>query len=331
MRRHYRIIQAGLGPVGQAIARLALQRENLQLVAAVDPDPAKAGKDLGAVLGLERTLGIRVQAAPPRVEAEAVIQATGSHLKDVVDQLEHYLTAGYNIVSTCEELSFPFAWDGALAKHLDNTAKSHNVTIHGTGVNPGFVMDALVLCASGACQTVRSVKVTRVVDARHRRLPLQQKTGATLSPEEFIVRAKAGKLGHVGLEASCRLIAAGLGWQVEDYTEAIEPVIAWSEISSLSMTVKPGQVAGQHQIATLTSGGKPVIVMDLTMALGADNPRDQIEMDSDPPVNIIVLGGYHGDKSTAAVVVNSVPMVVETQPGLLTVADFSIPHAPGAR
>ena len=181
MERRYRIVQAGLGPVGQAIARLALHRENLQLVAAVDPDPAKAGK-----------------------------------------------------------------------------------------------------------------------------------------------------LGHVRLEASCRLVAAGLGWQVEDYAETIEPVIAGSAISSQFMTVKPGQVAGQHQIATLMSGVKPVIVMDLAMALGADNPRDQIEMDSDPPVNIIVQGGYQGDKSTAAVVVNSVPMVIEAQPGLLTVADFSIPHAPGA-
>jgi hypothetical protein len=331
MAKRYRIIQAGLGPVGQAIARLALQRENLQVLAAVDPDPAKVGKDLGTVLGLERTLGITVQAGLPGVEADAVIQATGSHLKNVSGQLEQYLTAGYNVVSTCEELSFPVAWDGALARWLDSTAKSHNVTIHGTGVNPGFVMDALVLCASGACQAVRSVKVTRVVDARHRRLPLQQKTGATLSPEEFMARARAGNLGHVGLEASCRLVAAGLGWPVEDYSETIEPVVAGSEVSSQYLTVKPGQVAGLHQTATLTSGGKSVIVMDLTMALGADNPHDQIEMDSDPPVNIIVQGGYHGDKSTAAVIVNSIPMVVEAQPGLLTVADLAIPRAPGSR
>jgi 4-hydroxy-tetrahydrodipicolinate reductase len=134
----------------------------------------------------------------------------------------------------------------------------------------------------------------------------------------------------VGLQASCRLIAAGLGWKVEDYRETIEPVIAQHEVSSQFMTVKPGQVAGQHQTATLIAGGKPRIAMDLTMALGAENPRDQIEIDGDPPVNLTVHGGYHGDQSTAAVVVNSIPMVVEAPPGLLTVADFPIPHTLGA-
>jgi len=330
MSRRYRIIQAGLGPVGQAIARLALQRENLQIVGAVDPDPAKAGQDLGRLLGLERMLGVTVSAGLPGVQADVVIQATGSHLRDVAGQLEEYLAAGANVVSTCEELSFPRAWDDGLARELDELAKERGVTIHGTGVNPGFVMDALVLCASGACQVVRSIKVTRVVDARYRRLPLQQKTGATLSPEEFTARAGAGKLGHVGLRASCHLIAAGLGWQVEDYRETIEPVVAQTEVGSQFMSVKPGQVAGQHQVATLTSGGRPVVVMDLTMALGAENPRDQIEMDSDPPVNLILQGGYHGDQATAAVVLNSIPMVVESPPGLLTVADFPIPHGLGA-
>jgi hypothetical protein len=330
MGKRYRIIQAGLGPVGQAIAALALQRENLEIVGAVDPDPRKAGKDLGEVLGLDRALGLTVRAALSKWDADAVVQATGSHIKGVAAQLEEYLEAGYNVVSTCEELSYPFAWDEEEAGKLDRLAKDRGVTVHGTGVNPGFVMDALVLSVSGACQVVRSVKVTRVVNASYRRLPLQQKIGATFTADEFMARANAGRLGHVGLEASARLIAAGLGWEVEDYEEMIEPVIAEREVSSQYMTVRPGEVAGQHQVATLTSGGKPVIVMDITMALEAENPRDQIEMDSDPPVNLIVQGGFHGDKSTAAVIVNSIPMVVEAQPGLLTVADFAIPRGPGA-
>lgn len=329
MSQAYRVIIAGLGPVGQAIARLVLQRPNLQIVAAVDPHPDKAARDLGQLLGLEQPLGVVVSPALASVAADVVVQATGSHLKEVAPQLEEYLRAGYNVVSTCEELAFPAAWDAALARRLDGLAKEHGVTVHGTGVNPGFVMDALVLCASGGCQAVRSVKVTRVVDAAQRRLPLQQKIGAGLSPEEFIARARAGRLGHVGLEASCRLIAAGLGWPVEDYQESIEPVIARAELRSQFMSVKPGQVAGQHQVATLSSGGRPVVVMDLTMALQADNPRDEIEMDSDPPVNIVVQGGYHGDRATAAVIVNSIPVVVKAPPGLLTVADFDVPRGVG--
>jgi len=329
MSRQYRVIVAGLGPVGQAIARLVVQRDNLQLVAAVDPHPDKAGQDVGHLSGLGRALGVVVSDRLPRLPADVVIQATGSHLREVAAQLEEYLTAGYNVVSTCEELAFPAAWDAALSQRLDRLAKEHGVTVHGTGVNPGFVMDALVLCASGGCQAVRSVKVTRVVDAAQRRLPLQQKIGAGLSPEEFVARARAGQLGHVGLEASCRLIAAGLGWPVESYHETIEPVVAQTELRSQFLTVKPGQVAGQHQVATLASAGRPVIVMDLTMALQADNPRDQIEMDSDPPVNMIVQGGYHGDRATAAVIVNSIPLVVKAAPGLLTVADFDIPHSVG--
>lgn len=324
-----RVLQFGLGPIGQALARLALQRKGLSLVAAVDIAPEYAGRDLGEVLGLGRSLGVPVSGdatqALREARPEVVLHATGSHLPAVKEQLLAIVEAGAHVVSTCEELSYPFPRYPDLSRELDDAARAHGVAVLGTGVNPGFVMDKLVVTLLGACQRVDHVEVLRVVDAAGRRGPLQRKVGAGMAVEEFQALARAGKIGHVGLPESAHMLADVLGLPPErQVTEEILPKVATEEVRTQFVHVLPGQVAGVEQTARVLVDGRERIRLHLEMYVGAERPVDAVRVEGLPSLSMAIEGGVHGDLATAAVVVNCVPLMRTLAPGLRTMLDVPI-------
>ena len=149
-----RVVSVGLGPIGMAAAKLALTKSSLQVVGAVDPDPNKAGQDLGQLLGQEPN-GVMISSDAGKLYSElrpdVILHCTSSFLPRVKDQLIQALDAGVNIVSSTEELLMPFHSDPDLARALDKKAKEVNATILGTGVNPGYAMDFLAVVASAVC------------------------------------------------------------------------------------------------------------------------------------------------------------------------------------
>ena len=327
MTSRIRIIQYGLGPIGAAIARLIAAKPGAELVGAIDIDPAKVGKDLGRLIGLDNELGVRVSDNAQEVlsrEAEIVVHTTSSYLGKVKDQLIGCLNAGHNVVSTCEELSYPFRKYPELSQELNRHAVDNSVTLHGTGVNPGFVMDKLALTLSSVCQQVHGVRITRVVNASLRRLPLQKKVGAGMTEAEFKAEVSAGRIKHHGLPESAGLIADGMGLTVSDITESIEPVLAIDPVVTDHLKVEPGQVAGVRQVCRGTDNGKERIYLELRMYVGAPDPADTIHIDGVPGLSLTIPGGTHGDLATAAAVVNSIALVVKAEPGLKTVADIPV-------
>src|SRR5579862_379826 len=280
MRKKIRVIQYGVGPIGASIARLMKQKQALEIVGAIDKDPAKAGKDLGEVSGDGSNWGVAISDDASAVlgeGADVVVHSTSSNLPAVSSQLLACLEAGCSVVSTCEELSFPFRKYPELSATLDRKAKDEGVALLGTGVNPGFVMDKLVITLAAAAKKVNSVRVTRIVDASRRRLPLQKKIGAGMSPEEFRAQVAAGVIKHHGLPESIAMVADGLGFALDDISETIDPVIAEEEVKTEFLQVAPGQVAGVHQVARGTAAGKEKIFMELKMYVGAKHPSDTIE------------------------------------------------------
>ncbi len=329
MSEEIRVVQYGLGPIGAAIARLAHERR-LRLVGAIDIDPAKVGRDTGDVIGLAEPTGVTVSADAAAVLAQTkpdvVLHTTSSSLEAVSSQLLECLRAGANVISTCEELSFPFGAATALARQLDQTAREHHARVLGTGVNPGFVMDSLPIMLTTACRAVRGIEITRVVDASARRLPLQRKIGAGLTVAEFRQLAAEKKIRHVGLAESLHMVAAAMGWQLDDYEETIEPVVAETDQRTEFLTVPAGHAAGVHQRAVGRVGGRQVLTLELKMYVGAKEPRDAVRIDGEPPLELVLPGGVHGDVATAAIVVNCVPRVLQAAPGLLTMKDLPPAH-----
>jgi hypothetical protein len=328
--REFRVVQYGLGAIGRMVTRALAERPDFQLVGVIDSNPEFQGLDAGAVAEIGRPLGMTVTGDPQKVLragiADVVLHCTGSSLPAVYPQLELCLRAGLNVVSTCEELFYPWRRHGDLARRLAALAETHGATLLGTGVNPGFVMDVLPLLVTNVCLNVERISVTRVLDAGTRRLPFQQKVGVGLSQGEFQRRHAEVGMGHVGLTESISLLADSLGWSLDTITNDIEPVLAEQSLSTQFLDVPEGQVKGIRQIAQGLSSGSPVITMRLEMAVDTVDPRDVIEIEGTPPLRLRIDGGVPGDPATVAALLNAVPGVVAARPGLLSPRDLPLPH-----
>ena len=325
----FRVVHYGIGALGMQIVSAASRREGIRIVGAIDTDPAIVGKDLGEVAQIGRTLGITVSsdtlAVLRGIPADIVLHTTSSFLPQVKDQLLGIMAAGRNVVSTCEELAFPAAQHLVLARELDAAARAAGVTLLGTGINPGFLMDYLPLTLSSICQEVRSISVTRVADASQRRLPLQKKIGAGMTVLEFKAKAADGSMGHIGLIESVALIATALGWKLDRTETTLEPEIAQEDVVTRYLEVKAGQVTGIHQVARGIVGGRPLITLDLSMHVAVKQAVDTVIIDGVPPVHATIPGGINGDVATVGIVLNAVPHVVQAPSGLMTMKDLPPP------
>src|ERR1043165_8910836 len=203
-----RVLHFGIGPIGAAVVKQVAARPGFKIVGAVDVDPAKVGRDLGDVAGLSRRLGVKVQdnagKALKAAKPDVVLHCTGSSIKGVLPQLETILKSKTPVISTTEELAYPGYTHVRQARRLHALAKKAKVAMLGTGVNPGFAMDALPVMLTAVCERIDRVVVQRVQDARLRRLPFQQKIGAGLTTEQFQKKADAGSVRHVGMTESIR-------------------------------------------------------------------------------------------------------------------------------
>ncbi len=325
-----RVVAFGLGPIGLAAARLALQKTTLEVVGAVDVDPNKVGKDLGDLLEFGRKTGIVVEpdakAALQRLKPHAILHCTSSFMPVVKDQLLLAAACGVNVVSSTEELLVPGFQHKALAAELHAAAEKGGVTILGTGVNPGFAMDYIAAVASAVTFDVKGVKCVREVDAGTRRLPLQKKVGAGLTAAQFEAQLATGRFGHIGMRESVALLGEALGFPIDQIEQTVEPVIATEDRKTPFLTVQKGQVAGIRNHGYGKVKGGTVLHLDLAMYVGAPDPRDEIVLDSTPPVHLKFHGGIAGDQATAAILVNSLHSAVSAQPGLRTVLDVAPPR-----
>ncbi len=312
--------------------RLLREKQAIEVIGAIDTDPAKAGRDLGEVVGApDAPWGVLVAAKASAMlgkSADVVVHSTSSSLPAVMDQLMECLAAESCVVSTCEELAYPFRKYPELSARLDEEAKTWGVALAGTGVNPGFVMDKLAITLSSVSQRIEHVRCVRVVDAGKRRLPLQKKIGAGMTVEEFRMQVDAGTIKHHGLPESIAMVADALGFAVDEITETIEPMIARALVKTEYLEVAAGQAAGVHQIARGFVGGEEKIHMELQMYVGAPDPHDTIELTGTPGLKLTIPGGTHGDLATAAVVVNTIPSILAAPAGLRTSRDLPMSFFP---
>jgi len=317
--KQIKIIQVGLGPLGQKIVNYVVERKGIEIVAAVDPAPDKAGKNLSELCSLNKDLGIKVSAdiksaIKENNKPKVALLATVSSLQRIVPQIEEIAKYGINVISTCEELAFPWDTQPEPARRLDEIAKRYSVSILATGVNPGFLMDFLPIALTGVCQEVRSIKVSRIQDASFRRVPFQKKIGAGLSPDEFEEKRKTGTLRHVGLTESIQMIASKMGWKLDKTEEILTPIMAESA----------GIATGVQQIGKGYVNGEEKIALIFRAAIGEKNPRDTIEIKGVPEITSTIAGGINGDIATCAIIVNAIKPIINASPGLKTMTDIPV-------
>ena len=323
-----KVLHVGLGPIGAGVVRQVAERKGFRIVSAVDVDPAKDGRELGAVANVGRALRVRIsddlKKTIKKTKPDVAVLCTSSSMKKVLPQIEEILKLRVPIVSTTEELAYPTKSNMKYARAIHQLAKKYKVAVLGTGVNPGFVMDALPIMLTGVCERVESVRVDRVQDARIRRLPFQQKIGAGLTREQFQTKVDDGSVRHVGLAESVSMIADAIGWRLDRISDEIYPKMASQTVSSEFLAVDPGYVCGIVQDGVGYRNGMPVITLHMEAYLGAPESYDAVEIVGSPPLKMKLAGGVHGDIATASIVVNSLPKILVVPPGLHKMRDMPL-------
>lgn len=313
-----RVSIVGLGAIGVEVLKAVQARPGLRLVSVADP--AYAGRDAGEVAGVG-ACGVTVVASASEAFAsglEVALVLTGSSVADVEPVIDVAAGRGVDVISTCEDLAYADLSTPELARRIDARARQGGITVIGTGVNPGFVMDRLPLTLAAACVRVDHVHITRIVDAAKRRAPLRAKVGAGLTVEEFQAGVAARRLGHRGFAESCALVGLGLGLPLDDIRTTIDPVVADRP------GIAAGRVAGLRQSAVGVRGGREIVRLDLEMSIAAPDPRDAIVIQGDPPLDVVIRGGTHGDRGTVGTVLSAIPAVVAAPPGLKTILDLAL-------
>jgi 4-hydroxy-tetrahydrodipicolinate reductase len=324
-----RVMHFGLGPIGAAIVKQVATRPGFKIVGAIDIDSAKVGRDLGEVVGLPKRLGAKVSGEAAKAlkaaKPDVVVLCTNSSIKSVLPQIEQILKAKVPIVSTTEELAYPGYTHIRQARQIHALAKKAKVAVLGTGVNPGFAMDALPIALTAVCERVDRIVVHRVQDARIRRLPFQQKIGAGLTTEQFEKKKADGSVRHVGMAESIAMIADAMGWTLDRISDDLKPKLASVTISSEYLAVDAGYVAGIIQDGVGYRKNEPVIKLHMEAYFGSPETYDSVDIEGSPSLSMKISGGIHGDVATASIVVNSIPKVLQAAPGLHTMRDLPLP------
>jgi len=322
MREHgkLRVLHYGLGEIGIGIARESAATSRLESVAAVDVDPAKIGRSLGSLWGEAGGPAVRgslAMAVADAGEADVAFHCAGSHIDAIEGQLLELIEAGFNVVTTAEEVIWPYGNRDEAAARLDAAAKRKGVTLFAAGVNPGFLLDRLPTYLSSMTLGPTAVRGTRLVDLSKRRNALRRKMGVGEDAAVVRERTRTFSIGHAGFPESVRYLAAALGWNVGDVEQTLEPVVADKRIERAGEVVLRGQVLGLAHTARAVAPDGKEISFSLTMRLDCEEPFDQIEIDGRPPVVVRFPIGLQGDMATLASAVNACTFVVTADPGLI--------------
>lgn len=320
-------MQVGLGPLGLKISKYINDKESIESIAAVDINPELLNKDLGGLAGLGNN-GVQIKNSLDTVEnlseVDVVVLTTSSSLKAISKQISPILDLGIPIVSTCEELTYPWDTDREIADDIDKKAIENDVAVVSTGVNPGFLMDTLPAMLTGVCKSVKSISVNRIQDAQTRRLPFQKKIGAGLSLVEFEERKSAGTLRHVGLTESMQFIADAVGWELDHTEDVITPVVTQQDVKTKDLDIPEGNAIGVRQEGRAYFKGEERIKLIFEAAVGTGVSYDEVNIVGEPNICSRIEGGVHGDVATCSIVLNAIPNIINATPGLKTMKDLPI-------
>ncbi len=329
----HRILHVGLGPLGIKIVNDLYERRLGRVVAAVDINPAVAGRPLASICASARGLkGGSVRVLPSLdafkgwAQIDAAVVTTSSDMRLCAPTFRFLLRRGVSVVTTCEETTWPWLRHAALARSLHTLARRHGGRLLGTGVNPGAMMDTVPVFATAVCKRVKSLEIHRIQDATTRRIPFQKKIGATLSRADFAMGIKAGWLRHVGLGESLHFVAHYMGWTIDTWSETIQPVIARSPTRCGLGPIPTGHACGVRQVAVGKRKGKPLITMVFQATIGQTDPapQDRVIVNGEPNLDVVFRGGVHGDVATSAMTLNSIGPLLAAPPGLHTMATIPL-------
>lgn len=331
-----RVVVLGTGQMGSGIIKLLLHKQGIDLVGVYGRRAQRVGMDVGRALGLERDLGLQITHDLPGVLAHTrphvVMQATCSRLVEAVDEITTVLDSGANVISIAEEMAYPAYQAPHLAAAIHQRAMANNVTVVGTGINPGFVLDLLVIALTGVCWTVTSITAQRINDLSPYGPSVLRSQGVGLTPEAFDRGVAEGSVvGHIGFPESISMIARALAWQIDRIEQHRAPIIAHVRRDTPLVQIAPGHTAGCLHTAVAYRHGEPVITLihpqQVHPHLENVATGDSIDIHGEPQVHFASSPEIPGGIGTVALAVNMIPQVMNAAPGLKSMAELPVPAA----
>ena len=318
--REVRVVLWGLGAMGSGIARVLGKRKGVHVVGACDINPAYVGKNAYDVLGIpqegrpDAPVHGDIPEALSHKPVDICVIATNSFVKDVYPKVLQVLRQGVNVITIAEEMAWPYAQSPDMALDMHNVAKQHKVSVLGTGINPGLMMDLLAVCLSGAQTELHHVCCERV---------------NSLSP--FDQGVSDGTLaGHVGFEESIHMMASAFGWPVDAVKTQMLPIITDIDRKAPHGEAKAGQVAGVNMTGQGIVNGEEKLTMrhpqQIEPQLVGVDTGDYITLTGTPPIAMAIKPEVDGGLGTIAMVCNLLPFVVAAKPGLLSMLDLPVPR-----
>ena len=331
-----RVLIVGTGQMGAGMARRVLDTPGLDLAGAYGKRCEQAGNDLGRAIGLERDLGIAIDAdlgtAAKRTRPHVALQATCSRLDDAWPEIAVLLRHRVSVISIAEEMAYPASRSPAIAAEMAELARANGAAVVGTGINPGFVLDLLVVALTGVCSTVEGITATRVNDLSCYGPTVLEAQGVGLTLEAFEAGVSDGTVtGHLGFPESISMIAAALGCAVERIEQKVEPIMSEVRRETPFVTVEPGRVAGTRHSAIGYRDGAPFITLlhpqQVRPELAGVETGDTIEIAGTPGLRLSGSPEIPGGVGTVAIAVNMIPRIIAAAPGLYAMTELPVPAA----
>ena len=323
----------GTGMMGQGLLGFILDRPNdIELVGAIVTSRAKEGKTVGELLGRDCPVMMTTDhSSVLALRPDVVCICTQSNLDEITAQVEPSVEAGCNVLCIAERLSYPWASDGLWAERFDALAKEHGVSVLGTGVNPGFVLDALPIMLSSVCLRVERIEASRVNDLSPFGPTVMASQGVGTTVEQFEAGVANGTIvGHIGFRESIGLIANAMGWSVDEIVETREPIVTTVERSTPHVHVAVGDVCGCRHVGRAYSKGELKIQLvhpqQIHPEMEGVDTGDYVKIIGDPNVQVVNSPEIPGGKGTYASTGNYIPLIVAAAPGIRTVVDMPLPR-----
>lgn len=340
MKKKVQVLIWGFGAMGSGMARMLLKKEGVEISGVCDMHPQRIGKSIFTLLGIDKgdhpevlIRGSIEEALDSVQKPDLALLATDSFTKGAFDKIMLMVSRGVNVISTAEEMAYPRAGEPELAARIDEAARENGVTVLGTGINPGLIMDLLVVVMTGACIDIDHITAKRVNSLSPFGPAVMEEQGVGLKPEAFRAGAADGTLaGHVGFNESVNMIADAIGWKLSDPVEqSMEPIVTNVPRKTEYIAVEAGDVAGCNMQGFGRVDGEKRIEMihpqQIEPELEGTDTGDYIYIKGTPDINLQIKPEVPGGIGTIAMCVNMIPQVINAAPGLKTMLDLPVPRA----
>ncbi|WP_440105575.1 NAD(P)H-dependent amine dehydrogenase family protein [Streptosporangium sp. H16] len=335
-----RVVQWATGAVGRYSLRSVITRPEFELAGVLVYDPDKVGQDAGTLVGLPEA-GVTCTDDVEEIlatEADCVLHMPlpasyfGGEYPSDVETICALLAAGKNVITTTGFV-YPKCYGPGVVERLEAACRAGGTSLHGTGVNPGFMSDILPLTLTGLSSRVDHIYIRESSDFRGHpsRQIVVDLFGFTRSAKDYVAAVRPFRAFQRSLFAeSVQFVADNLGVALDEVEESDEFELASEEFEISAGLVRAGTVCASRWMFSGLVRGRPFMTVECVYKADATrverwaDPGFSVHIEGVPQLMLTVGEISHGLASAAAHAVNSVAALCAAPPGIRTAVELPL-------